>query len=235
MNRSLPFYILPLLTSVAYGQQLQIDWGTSAVNQKIITSDGFGISLNEFSIELGGFADGFIPTESNVDDWVANWQVFDAVTSGDSDSSDNFASLGIGSTQARFVGSDLLESGQTSASADSNGTDTFGPAQQAYVFIRNVDTPGPDAEWSLYTRTSDDAWVYPTVTGGQPATPLSWYLSQADTAVWGSVNGTIDGGGLHSDSSVDFVIRTHTFVPEPGSALLVLLASGCLAMRRRRI
>ncbi|GHC42177.1 PEP-CTERM sorting domain-containing protein [Roseibacillus persicicus] len=226
-------FVAPILTKATRAQQLQIDWGTSVVNEKIITSNGSGVSLDEFSIELGGFASGFVPTEANVDDWVSNWRVFDAVTAGDTDSSDNFSSVGIGSTESRFVGTDYLQADQTSASEDSNGLDTFGPSESAYIFIRNSDAPGVNSEWSLYTRSSDAAWEFPSVSGGQPATPLSWFVAQADTAVWGGINGSIVGGGEFTDGSSDFIIRTHTFVPEPGVAILSLLGLAGLLRRRR--
>ena len=234
--------ILILISSqvAVFSQQHQINWGSSAVTEKIITSDGSPITLAEFTIELGGFASGFSPSESNVEQWVANWRVFDAVTAGDTDASgpngttaDGFV-IGSGPTDARFVGTGFLQADGTSSSEDANGIDTFGPSQQAYVFIRNGDETGSDAEWLLYTSQSGDAndWVYPSVIGGQPDTPDSWFLADADTAVWGAINGTIEGGGLHSDPSNDFVLRTATFVPEPSSALLLFL--GALPFLRRR-
>jgi hypothetical protein len=234
-----PLLSLLFLSSPAiFAQQHQIDWGTSAVTDKIITSDGSPISLAEFSIELGGFGGGFIPTAANVTDWVNNWEVFDAVTDPDTDTSgpkgetaDGFIT-GPGATDARFVGTGFLQNDQTSSSEDANGIDTFGPNQQAYVFIRNSDTTGEDAEWLLYTSNAGDIWEYPTVAGGQPDTPDSWFVGEADTAIWGGVNGTIEGGGRHSDTSTDFILRTHTFVPEPSSASLLVL--GCIALLRRR-
>lgn len=161
------------------------------MTDKIITSDGSAISLAEFTIELGGFAGGFIPTEANVEQWVSNWQVFDAVTDPDTDTSgprgetaDVFES-GPGTTDGRFVGTGFLEVDQTSSSEDANGVDAFGPNQQAYVFIRNSDSTDELAEWLLYTSQSSDDWEYPTVTGGQTEMPSSWFLGEADTAILG--------------------------------------------------
>ena len=106
------------------GQQHQIDWGTSAVTDKVITSSGTAITLAEFSIELGGFGGGFIPTASNVEQWVANWQIFDAVTDPDSDingpkdpsgnptSADGFVADAADPTNARFLGNWISASGQ---------------------------------------------------------------------------------------------------------------------------
>ena len=234
-------FLILLSSQVAvFSQQHQIDWGTSAVTDKIIASDGTPITLAEFTIELGGFASGFSPSASNVEEWVANWRVFDAVTEGDTDASgpkgtvaDGFVTES-GPTDARFVGTGFLQVDGTSSSEDANGVDTFGPNQQAYVFIRNGDETGIDAEWLLYTSQSGgaDDWIYPSVIGGQPDSPDSWFLAEADTAIWGAINGTIEGAGLHSDPSSDFILRTNTFVPEPSSALLLFL--GALPFLRRR-
>ena len=237
-----PLVLIFLSSQVAvFSQQHQIDWGTSAVTDKVITSDGSPISLADFTIELGGFGGGFVPTAANTDEWVANWQVFDAVTDPDTDTSgaggtsaDNFES-GPATTDARFVGTGFLQADQTSSSEDSNKADTFGPDQQAYVFIRNSDVTDENAEWLLYTSETGDVWEFPAVTGGQPDTPDTWFLSEADNAIFGAVNGTIEGGGLHDDTSTDFILRTNTFpafVPEPSSALLLLL--GALPFLRRR-
>lgn len=233
--------LLPL-----FGQEFQIDWGSSAVNENLVTSSGGAITLSEFSIELGGFGNGFVPTQANVNQWVSNWQVFDAVTEPDSDTSgpggsraDIFAS-GTG-TEARFVGTGFLQADQTSSSEDSNGFDTFGPNQQAYVFIRNSDTPDGSAEWLLYTSENGNDWEFPGVNGGQPETPGSFFVSDIDNVVFGAANAgnnrdqRFTGGGVSNDLSDDFVLRTHTFavVPEPSSLILLICGAGGLLRRRR--
>lgn len=167
-----------------------------------------------------------------------NWQVFDAVTDPDTDASgpkgagaDGFISST--GTNARFVGTGFLQSDQTSSSEDANGVDAFLAGQQAYVFIRSGDTPTPGTEWLLYTSTSGEVWEYPAVSGGQQSTPLSWFAGEADSAIWGAVNGGNGPNGERTDLSTDFVLRTHTFVPEPSSALLLFLGSVFLVRRKR--
>ncbi|MFC0018558.1 PEP-CTERM sorting domain-containing protein [Roseibacillus persicicus] len=242
LNRSVLACLLPavfaLSTAQAQSATVQIDWGTSTVAQKIITSTGAPISQPEFSIELGAFALGFTPTASNYSEWVNNWMVFDAVTSPDTDTSgaggtqaDAFISVGVNS---RFVGTGFLETGQTSTSEDSNGTDVFAAGEQAYVFIRNSDTPDENAEWLLYTSSVDNSWEFPQAEGGQSQFPATWYVSEADQAIWGAVNGTVTGGGPHTDTSTDFVLRTHTFVPEPSSFFLLFIGLGASLTRRSR-
>lgn len=231
--------VCALAPGMVHAQQVQIDWGSAAIYQKMITSDGAVVSASEFSVELGGFSGGFVPTASNFDEWIEHWMVFDAITDPDPDTNgpggttaDGFLS-GSG-TDARFVGTGHLLSDQTSASEDGNGTDTFASGLQAYVFIRNSDTPDEDAEWLLYTSTTGNDWEFPTATGGQTTFPETWFVSEADTAVWGGVHGTINGGGEHTDMSTDFILRTHSFavVPEPG--LMALVVCGALTFLRRR-
>lgn len=224
-----------------HAQDAQIDWGSSAVVDKIVTSDGSAISLAEFTVEIGGFANDFVPTASNVSQWVANWRIFDAITVGDSDSNGAGGSSADGyltgsGTDARFAGTAYLQSDQTSASEDGNGTDVFASGQQAYVFIRNGDYPmveNSGVEWLLYTNGGSDGWNFPTVSSSQPNFPEQWFAGDADTAVWGAVNGTTLGSGLHTDTSADFLLRTHTFVPEPSVVVFSILGALLLARRER--
>ena len=63
--------LLVATSSGLFGQSsLQIDWSTPLTLAPIVTSDGSALSLSEFSIELGGFANGFVPTSANIDEWV---------------------------------------------------------------------------------------------------------------------------------------------------------------------
>lgn len=228
------------------GQQFQIDWGSSAINERIITSDGGAVTLAEFSIELGGFGNGFVPTQSNTDQWVNNWQVFDAVTENDTDtngrgggSADFFGSDG--GTNARFAGTGFLQPNQTSSSEDANPSNTFGPNQQAYVFIRNSDTRDGNAEWLLYTSRNGISWEFPGVGGGQAQMNGSFFVSEIDEVLFGAANSgpgrdqLFSGGGVHTDLSENFTLRTNTFavVPEPSIALLLICGAGSLLRRRR--
>lgn len=223
-----------LIPSGLLAQQspLQIDWGTSTIADTIVDSNGDAISVDDYAIELGGFAAGFVPTAANIGDWVNNWQVFDAVTAADTDTADSFVA-GTG-TDARFVGSALLDTDQTSLSEDGNGVDVFEAGSQAYVFVRNQDEIGPDSEWLLYTSESGEDWEFPSVTGTQTQFPLTWFVSEVDTVLFGAANTTIVGDGEFTDTSPNFVLRTHTFVPEPSTSLLLLGASLGLVGRRRR-
>lgn len=241
--------ILPLglLTAIAFPLSLQaqlgdvgsqIDWGTSVLPQTFLNSSGSGFDIADPSvdIELGAFTPGFVPTIDNLNDWIANWQVFDAINVGDEDSADTRFTTGL--SAPRFAGTDFLLADQTSSSGDAqvSSANTFAIGQQAYVFIRDSDQPVPGAEWLLYTNEDPvDAWTFPAGSDGQQAgIPLSWVLQEADTAVIGSINTNTVGGGEFTDPGGDFDFQTHTFVPEPSAALLLMLGSLGLVGRRHR-
>ena len=231
----------PLLVAMSSGlfaqSPLQIDWVSNIGNQPIITSDGSAATLSEFSFELGGFANGFVPTSSNIDQWVANWQVFDAITEGDSDSNDIF-----NTSTASFAGTGFLNVDQTSLSEDSNGIDTFGPGQQAYIFVRNMDDIlNPDTEFLLFTSQEGVDFEFPEVSGQQQQPNLLFNVGEVDTVLFGSVNpdptdpnNVIVGDGFFTDTSTDFLLRTQSLIPEPSTSLLFLGAGLSLLVRRRK-
>ena len=224
-----PFVALCLVGSAPGQHPLQIDWGSSAITDRIVTSDGSAINTSEFSIELGGFANGFVATVSNVDQWLSNWQVFDAVTAPDSDNRDIFVTNG---ADSRFAGEDFLAADGTAVSDDGTAGEVFTPGTQAYVFIRNSDTLTQGSEWLLYTNQNGEDWEFPPVNGGQAPEQLTFFATEADEVLFGSANGIV-GAGDFSDTSTDFLLRTHT-VPEPSVPLFVLLASAGVFTRRRR-
>ena len=204
-------------------------WGTSTGAQRLVTSDGSPIEIDEFSIELGSFLNGFIPTLENIEQWAGNWGIFDAVTTPDSDSSDGFIASG---EQSRFVGSAGLTLGQTSDSEDSNNTDVFAPGSQAYVFIRNADIIEAGTEFLLYTSEEGVAWQFDSVQNSSISFSPVWFVSQADTVLFGGLNGEAGPGGF-TDTSGDFVLRTHSVIPEPSVALLFVFAALSLLRRSR--
>ncbi len=237
---SIPFLLTPSLSAQ------QIVWGgvgSSTLGVPVVQSDGSPITLAEFSIEFGAFTSGFTPTTSNIDQWVSNWNVFDAITDPDSDPSDGFVPNPGGSSGSAFVGQATLRGGSplilqnSSDSEDADPNFAFAPGSQGYVFIRNADTTGVGSEFLLYTSennlgSGDNIWAFPTAGGSQQTTgSLVWGIEDTDTVIFGGANG-ITGAGEFTDTGVP-VIRTHTFVPEPSTSLFVLLG-GLLVLRRRR-
>lgn len=228
----------------ALGQELTIDWGSNIFPLgSVIDSNGNPITLGDgtftdggYSIELGAFDSGFVPTGANTSSWVGNWRVFDAIVDGDEDAADFLAS----GDPTRFAGRDILTSDNNSLSGDAAVDPGFEFAQgmQAYVFIRNSNATAPGSEWLLYTRDSGgtDNWEYPFVSAEShnPADDLDWRVQDADNVVWGGINqGTTEGGGVHSFKGKDYLVQTFTFVPEPTTALLACLGSLFLLRRQR--
>ncbi len=235
--RQSPFvvgFLIFLSFSQASKAQMGVDWGTSALGQSLIQSDGTPITLSDFSVELGTFTPWFTPTLSNYDSWVSNWLVFDAITSGDVDLDDLFEPVGA-SPGGRFAGTANLLPGQTSDSEDANAATMFPAGSQAYVFIRNSDVPDEDAEWLLYTSQAGEDWEFSEVLLGQAQFPVTWFLSEVDTVLWGGANGGTLGGGQYTDTSTDFGLRTHNFVPEPSGIVFLFIGSWLWVGRRRRV
>ncbi|MEM7147888.1 MAG: hypothetical protein AAF591_22485 [Verrucomicrobiota bacterium] len=226
---------------------LNINWGSAGADLKIIQSDGSGLTDPPFSFELGSFGASFTPDVENIELWITNWKPFDASPYAQG-FPDQDPPVPPNPITGRFGGGASLLADQTSDSPHANGTDTFGPNEQAYVFIRNSDTFDEDAEWALYTRTSnglpnstfDDAWIFPDVSPGPPGIPLAWGLNGADTVVVGAIQGSNIGGGHFTDTSSNFFIRTHSATapaqaPEPAAALLATLGAGLLTLRHRSL
>ncbi len=207
-------FCLSLLSVVNLQAQIfAVTWGTGTRFEQLITSDGSPLTPNDFSFELGGFTNGFVPTAANIDEWVENWHVFDAITSPDADTSDGFIQ---GAAGSRFVGNASLNM-QISTSEDADLNFAFTPGTQAYVFIRNSDTPTFGSEWLLYTSEQGIDWEFPAVSG--LSFSVNWFAGDnepelAEQVVWGGINGVNvnDGSaGEFTDTSTDFLLRTHTF------------------------
>lgn len=185
-----------------------------------------------FSFEIGSFAAGFVPTTSNINDWAANWKVFDRAfdpTPADPNDGDP---EGWNTVDQFFVGTVEHTATGGSSSPDANPSDIFAQGEVVYLWVYNTKNREVGTEWALVTDgtntgdTSSD-WVFP-----DPADPSSvsydWQLADADLAIYGGLNGTTGGGQ-------PFTIQTSLVpVPEPGSMLLMGVAGLGLWLHRRR-
>ena len=227
-----PFLVLPL---VALAQSpIEVDWGTGIAGpvSVLTTSTGGAITPADFDIQIGTFDAGFTPDSGNIDMWLANWNIFDAITVGDADPNDTFSSSG---GLGGFQGTAFLQADGTSDSEDTISGDVFPADSQAYIFIRDSDVPEGDSEWLLVTSETGNVWEFPEAGAGQENQVVTFSLLDADTAIFGGVNDTVGEGLFDPNAPDEFVLRTHTFVPEPSVSLLVVASCLSLLGRRRRI
>jgi hypothetical protein len=196
-------------------QAQTLNWGNDAFGD---LSDSAGVTLDDtFVFQLGSFFNGFVPTDSNTDQWILNWEVFDQAAY--NKDIEYF-------TSTVYVRNDVTSSNPMASTLSFAGLD-------AYIWIRNNDDPVPGTEW-LLTRSSD--WKFPLVGGDCCSTEVTeWAVSDldsGDTPKWGRQNNVIGPGEFSSTSTTG--LQTFTFVPEPSSAMLCAMAGGFLVLRRRR-
>ncbi|MBN8458528.1 MAG: hypothetical protein J0M04_11890 [Verrucomicrobia bacterium] len=157
--------VLPLLWPV--GERCaatEIHW-FSAANQTNLTGGGAAMDSG-FRFELGVFANGFVPTQANVADWVANWRPA-------TDSGGQTARAVYHSGFRRYEGVFTVESNAAPF--------TVGATAYVWGFRGEV---GP-SEWVLFRHT---AWTWPTASsGGPPGFPLEWEAKDA-SAVLGTIH-----------------------------------------------
>ncbi len=205
--------LLALIPGVMHAQTT-ISWGTGFVVDEMVESDGVTeVTPSGYTIALGTFGS-FTPTENNIEDWASNWKVLDVVSSGDSDSSDRF--FDFSGTDGAFLGGDTLNANQTSASSDASGA-TFSAGEQVYVWVYNTQSITETSEWALYTQyldgecdnCIDGAWQIPNASS--TSVPPNFYLSEADTALYGSINDQSSiGMGDYDASPATSHFQTHS-------------------------
>lgn len=194
-----------------------ISWGSPVLSD---TVDSTGVALDSsYKVELGAFANGFVPTTQNMGQWADNWRTFSVGS--------------FNSELGYFAGSaDLLAGGASSdplADLGMNFSDV-----EAYVWIFNFTTLSANTEWFL---GRSDSWVMPTAPLEDdccdPTLPTQWSISDmatGDTPVVGA-QGPVAGGGS-AENPGSHAIQTYA-VPEASTFLLT--ACGMLvAFRRRR-
>lgn len=206
--------LLLALSSAGLAAQT-LNWG-SEVGSQIVDSKGTALRQDTFLFQLGVFAPDFIPEESNHNEWLSNWRVFDQA-----DYSESYG---------YFTGATVIQPGVTSEGSGAGGISFAG--LEGYLWVRNSDIPGETTEWLL---TRAESWVFPT-TGGVCCNTniLQWSVSDltaADLPLWGGQNG-IDGPGSFVPSGTP-TLQTHIVIPEPSSFVLAALG-GLLLLRRRR-
>ena len=206
------------LASVSRSGAQTLQWGSEVFSD---LADSYGNTPdNAFVFELGTFAGGFAPDQTNVDSWLANWQVFDRASF---DQGNGYFTSTV----------QMLDNGRSDSSYQTPGTMSF-EGLDAYIWVRKGDDPVEGSEWLLMRSSS---WSFPTATPGccDNQAPTQWSVSDLgidDVPLWGG-QGDIDGAGVHTDNG-SHTLQTFTFVPEPTSAVLVSMAAVFTLLRRRR-
>ncbi|MBX7207514.1 MAG: PEP-CTERM sorting domain-containing protein [Verrucomicrobiaceae bacterium] len=220
----IPFALALLVMSATSLPARTIDWG-SAVGDTIVTSTGIPLD-DTFIFELGTFG-AFVPTEFNLDQWAANWKVFDRAIAPAANGWDS--ALGFVDSSA------TLQTNGTSSKSPPLPGFTFAQGEQAYIWAYNGLTIDSLTEWALITNNSLDGnalddWTMPAH-ADQTAQPLDWRLSTAGSVPFGGLN-DVEGPGSYTVDPGTFALQTHT-VPEPGTALLIGLGGLAFQVRRR--
>lgn len=209
-----------------------LNWGGPAFSD---FADSAGNTLdNTFVFELGAFSGGFEPTASNVDSWFDHWQVFDrAFYNGVEQPVDDGIHGYITNWSSDTDSLRMLDDGTSNSPHLSPGALSF-EGLSAFLWVRKGDEPVEGSEWLL---TRADAWVFPTAVPGccDEGLPVEWSLSDLDVAdvpTWGK-QGVTSGSGVWTEND-PHTLQTYTFVPEPSSALLTVMAGLITVLRRRR-
>lgn len=212
MKISLPkLAALALLLGCSSANSQTLNWG-SLTESEIVDSNGATLDNleNVFLFQLGAFEEDFIPDETNVSQWLANWKVFDS------------ASLtNEGDGKYHFLDSRTVEDYNDTESGDYSSAFE---GLKGYIWVRNTAN-------TEYFLASASEWTFPTVQECCPTGIHSWSLGDAIVPVWGSIGDNHGGGEYSSPGPYD--IQTHA-VPEAGSTLLALVACGMTLLRRRR-
>jgi MYXO-CTERM domain-containing protein len=190
--------------------------------------DSFGVALDtSFTFELGIFANGFVPTDSNLQDWESNWVVFDSAVFG----------LGWEPADQEFLSSALINADGSSTSPRATPGGVFNEGETFFLWAFNSKAYAQGSEWALvYDQfefgNNGESWVVPE--GGLGVgNMVELYLQSMDTAVVGGVNEVRGGGTPPTVDPGFFHLQTHA-VPEPGGAMTLLLAGTLWGWRRQR-
>ncbi len=189
-----------------------------------LKSDGSAMD-SSFTFELGAFANGFVPTAGNTDQWLANWV---PVSNSGGVPIPN-ASTQYGSINHPVFGTSY--DGFASELTLDHNNSPFQSGSRGYIW--GYDSQSGDSEWILLTNTNagTDAWTFPDATA-----PISfsesWSVGNAGQAIIGSINFNDPVNGLVSMQSGN--VSTPPVVPEPSTAILLTASALALGLGRRR-
>ena len=212
-----------------------IFWGSPFPAGPPLLVDSHGQPLDgSYSFEIGSFG-AFVPTYANVDQWVANWKVFDRAF--DPTPADAFDGdpEGWNTEFGFFAGTVNHNLANGSDSPDANPLDVFATGEKVYLWAYNSKDIVPTSEWALVTDSNpvgnlNSSWLFPDPNA--PTPDADYQLADADEAIIGGVN-DVQGPGEYSVTPPSFSLQT-AVVPEPGSAFLLFAAAAAHFIRRSR-
>jgi hypothetical protein len=209
-----------------------INWGIEVPDSMFYSNANLGDT--GLTADLGTFGS-FIPTEFNLDQWAANWRVYDTTA--------------VVISELGTVG--FASSVQVSPIPPAPGSG-FEVGTQAYIWLYNTKVFNPTLEWALVTNNNSDGvtgdnWTLPAFS--EHSNNAEWFITDlpregfASTAIFGGV-GNVRGPGSYTNGIPDgdpgtpgqqYGVQTATLaaVPEP-SGLLFLGSSLLLGLFRRR-
>lgn len=212
------------MAAITPSEAQTLNWGGEFGD---VLTDSEGNLLDEtFTFELGAFVTGFVPSEHDVTEWIANWRMFDTA---DFNAEDGYF------TGQAFILNDVTSSNPSASTGNFAGLD-------AYLWIRDNDLPVEGSEWLLVRSGGvDDAWTFPLVGGDCCDTEvIEWSITDLDSGTtpdmpeWGRQGDARGAGEYTINTSGTSNLQTFTFVPEPSTALLAAIAGLGLALRRSR-
>jgi hypothetical protein len=199
-----------LILTAPTGRGRTIEWASSAAPEPegspIVHFDSNGLALDlTMTIEFGGFANGFVPTLSNIDLWHPNWRPLGGSTHVP--------------TQNYFFGE-----------VDIADNSVFAAGQPMFLWVFNTPADVADSQWALITDDSSDGdplddWVFPTITGAPGEASVAFHLTTASVPLFGGVNNLHGAGGFLADPQT-FRLQTHEApyaIPEFSSSALIML------------
>jgi hypothetical protein len=203
-----------------------IEWGSEAFGTGITSTGG---SIDGFNFELGTFGS-FIPDETNIPLWRSSWKLLDSTTYN--------PSTKVFTDTATLVYDVNTSTWSPSATDVPPPSNQFAEGEQVYIWVYNNTNMDATTEWGVYTRKNsvdplNPDWVLPAGPGDQTALPQYMFTPDVNNTPFGGTP-TSTGPGDYVPPSDQFSYQTHSFVPEPGSAILLAVAGSMCLVRRRK-